>query len=208
VPSNKPDGLVSEKDFKKLAKPYDFKDYKSLIATASIKYGILGHNGIFAHRIVDASHRGLINPTTAIWLLKRLEVNIGSQTLEKASYQVEKLLMDQKSTDWNTKPAEINLPHSQRVRDWLSENTNGYWEIMMDLKAHKFEQKIQEIKNDEWDLIRVSQYAMSSLNGSERASHVMIFTQAIWSLVNKKLISKPLAALQVHRMLRQYLKNR
>ena len=208
VPSSKPDGLPAEKDFKTLAKASSLKEYMNLIATSTINYGILGHNAIFAHRIIEASQRGLINQNTTEWLLNRLKQNIASDIFDDEEYQLDRLLTKQRGTDWETAPSVIELPHSQRVRDWLSDNTNGYWSLMMDLKSKAFEKVIQDIGDDEWDRVRAAQYAMCTINGAERASHVVIFTQALWSLVDKNFLSKPLAALQVHRMLRQYLKGR
>ncbi len=208
TPANKPDGLPAEIDFRHLTKPTNLTAYSNLFATAAVKYGILGHNGIFAHRIAEATRTGLIGSDTTIWLLKRLERNIGSEMLSEDNLKMESLIVERNGTDWDIQPTQIDLPHTERVRDWLSETTNGYWDKMVDLKSHTFERAIQETTNDEWDLIRASQYAMCAINGDERESHVVIFTQGMWSLADMKLISKPLAALQVHRMLRQYLKGK
>ncbi len=208
IPANKPDGLPTEKDFKNLTSPPNLQEHSDLFSTASVHYGMLGHNGIFAHRIAEAARTGLINSQTASWLLSRLERNIGTDVLTKKELTIESLMAKDSGTDWAKAPTQIQVPHGQRVREWLSANTNGYWERMMDLKSDTFEVDIPEIDEDEWNLIRASQYAMCSVNGAERASHVIIFTQAIWSLVDMGLIPRPLAALQCHRMIRQYLKDK
>ena len=208
IPSNKPDGLVADRDFKSLAKPTILKEHSTLFATASVSYGILGHNTIFAHRVAEAARTGLISSETASWLLNKLKQNIGSDAVSETNIEIESLIKKKAGTDWDACPTQIELPHAQRVRDWLSENSNGYWGKMMDLRSSTFESLIPRIAEDEWNLIRASQYAMCALSGEDRASHVIIFTHAIWSLVDMELISRPLAALQGHRMLRQYLKDK
>ena len=79
---------------------------------------------------------------------------------------------------------------------------------MMDLKSGTFEAMIPNIGSEDWDSIRAAQYAMSAINGTAGASHVMIFAQAVWSLADMDLIPSSIATLQVHRLLREYLKGR
>ena len=71
-----------------------------------------------------------------------------------------------------------------------------------------FEEMIPDVPKKDWPVVRAAQYAMSALNGAPRASHVIIFTQSVWSLAEQGLIDNSLAALQVHRMLKQYLEGR
>ena len=73
-------------------------------------------------------------------------------------------------------------------------------------EANKIKLTIENISEEDIPLLRAAQYAISTINGDPRASHVMIFTHAVWSLYDHELISKELALLQVHRMLREYLK--
>ncbi|MGY5874541.1 MAG: hypothetical protein RTU30_02235 [Candidatus Thorarchaeota archaeon] len=207
VPSKKPDGMVAEEDFRKMAKPTDVSKHADLFTTAAVKYGILGHNGIFAHRIVEAASLGMVSSTTVDWLLKRLEKNIGSKTMTKKQLEIGSLLKKTSKMDWDEQPGKVGLPHSKMLRIWLQENASEYYGKMMDLKSATFEESIPNIKKKGWPLVRASQYAMSTINGTSRAAHVIIFTQSIWSLVDMRLISEPVAALQVHRMLRQYLKD-
>ncbi len=208
VPSKKPDGMVAEEDFRKMAKPTDVSEHASLFATAAVEYGMLGHNGIFAHRIAEAASLGLVSSTTVDWLLKHLEKNIGSKTMTKTQLGIVSLLKKPSGMDWDEHPRKVGLPHSKKLRTWLQENAAEYYGKMMDLKSAVFEESIPSIKKKGWPLVRASQYAMSTINGASGASHVIIFTQSIWSLVDMKLVSEPVAALQVHRMLRQYLKDR
>jgi hypothetical protein len=208
IPANKPDGLPSEKDFRKLAKPTNLQEHDGLFASAAVHYGVLGHNIIFAHRIAEAARTGLISSETTNWLLEQLKQNTGSDAHSEDKIDIESLMDENVGTDWDSSPTQIELPHAQRVREWLSVNTNGYWERMTDLKSEVFEVSIPRITDEEWKFIRTSQYAMCSLYGTNTDSHIIIFTQAIWSLVDMGLIPRTLAALQCHRMLRQYLKDK
>lgn len=204
IPEKRPKGFKIDDNLGKMVEPTDFSDYKHLMANAVINYGILGHNGIFAHRIVVAASEGLVDSFTVDWLIKRLEGNIG-EFLSPKQVEVENQL-ERSGTDWDEQPSRIKLMHSKAVRLWLDENFSEYWENMMDLKSKTFEVMISDI--DDWSLIRAAQYVMASLYGQPSAAHIMIFTQGVWALADKNLISKQLATLQIHRMVREYLKGR
>ena len=76
---------------------------------------------------------------------------------------------------------------------------------MVHTKSDEFEKAITELKNEDWSLVRTFQYLMSTLLGKPGSTHVIIFTQSVWNLVDHGLVPRDFAALQIHRMLRKYL---
>ena len=208
VPAKRPDGFVVDDKMNKWATPTSLTKHSELFQNAVIGYGILGHNGIFAQRIADAANRGLIHDKTVIWLLKRLKENIGTKLLKAEQLDVKKLVRKKQGTDWENKPSHIDLPHSEQVREWVTRVLADYWAPMMDWKSSTFEDLIPGLKKKDWPLVRAAQYIMSALNGHPRASHVIIYTHAVWSLTDHDLVPNDIAALQTHRMLRQYLMGR
>jgi hypothetical protein len=208
VPSKQPDDFRVDDQMGKMAQPTSLSKHKNLLATATVEYGILGHNGIFADRIAAAAQMGLVNSDTIDWLLDKLTQNIRTKPLTAKQLSVETLIKRRPGTDWEQLPSGIDLPDSGKVRLWLVKNASDYWDKMMDLKSNVFENVIPDIPKKDWPVVKAAQYAMCALNGAPRASHVIIFTQALWSLAVHKLIDSSVAALQVHRMLKQYLKGR
>jgi hypothetical protein len=208
VPRKQPDGFKVDDQMEKMASPTSLSKHKNLIATSTVEYGILGHNGILAQRIASAAETGLVHSYTVDWLLDRLKQNVKTKPLTTQQLSVDKLMKRKLGTDWDQLPSGIDLPNSGKVRLWLVKNATDYWDRMMELKSNVFEKIIPDISKKDWPVVRAAQYAMSALNGTPRASHVIIFTQAIWSLAEQGLIDNSLAALQVHRMLKQYLKER
>ncbi|MFX0055732.1 MAG: hypothetical protein ACFFAX_07275 [Promethearchaeota archaeon] len=208
VPQKQPDGFRIDDQMDRMAQPTRLSKHKNLIATSIVEYGVLGHNGIFAQRIAAAAETGLVHSYTVDWLLDRLRRNIGTKPLTTQQLSTEKLIKKQSGTNWDQLPSGIDLPNSGKVRLWLVKNATDYWDKMMDLKAGVFEKMIPDISKKDWPIVKSAQYAMSALNGAPTASHVIIFTQAVWSLAEQGLIDNSLAALQVHRMLKQYLKGR
>ncbi|MFW9850597.1 MAG: hypothetical protein ACFFF4_15805 [Candidatus Thorarchaeota archaeon] len=208
VPSKPPEKFYVDDQFKKPVTPTDFTPYLDVIGTAVVDYGILGHNGIFAQRIAYASTEGLIHQKTVEWLLEVLRKNIRRDILKKTQIKSKKLISDRKGTDWDSVPSEIKLPSSEKIRNWLSENYPEKWNAMIELDSSAFENMIPTLKKNDFNQVRAAQYALCSLYGHPNSSHIMIFTQAVWSLVDMGLISHDLAALQVHRMVRAYLKGR
>ncbi|MFW9911589.1 MAG: hypothetical protein ACFFEU_03905 [Candidatus Thorarchaeota archaeon] len=208
VPQKQPDGFKIDDQMDSMAPPTSLSKHKSLIATSIVEYGVLGHNGIFAQRIATAAENGLVHSYTVDWLLDRLQQNIRTKPLTRQKLSIERLMKKKPGTNWDQLPSGIDLPNSGKVRLWLVKNAADYWDRMMDLKADVFEEVIPDISKKDWPIVKAAQYAMSALNGAPRASHVIIFTQAVWSLAEQGLIDTSLAALQVHRMLKQYLKGR
>ena len=204
VPSKRTVGAGLDASVSKYAKPTDIASSKELVAASTIEYGTLGHNGIFAHRITESAANGWVDSETVDWLLKTLERNVSH--IER-NQEVGDLIKERKGTDWRESPTHLRLPDSDNLRTWLVENTE-FWSQMMDAKSSSFEERIPSLSDQDMNLVRAAQYAMASINGNYRASHVVIFSQAIWSLVDHGLIRSDLAALQVHRMLRQYLEGR
>lgn len=208
VPGKRPDGFAAEECFHKMLETIDLSKNANLLVNAVIEYGALGHNGIFAHRIADAARTGLVENKTIDWMLTKLKRNIGDNLLDGEKLNIKRLIKDKSGTNWDKQPSDIGLPHYKDVRNWFSNNLSEYWNAMMDLKSATFEAMIPNIGSDDWESIRAAQYAMSAINGTARVSHVMIFSQAVWSLADMDLVPTSIAALQVHRMLREYLKDR
>jgi hypothetical protein len=180
--------------------------HKTLIASAVVNYGTLGHNAIFAHRIAEGAKYGLVESDIVDWLLSKLTDNTGS-ILKQTELNIEKLIKKKNGTNWSKAPSLLRLPTSAALRNWLEGNTEC-WTEMMNKKASAFEEYLLNARHPNWDHIRAAQYAMATINGLYGASHVTIFTQSVWGLFDHELISEDLAALQVHRMLREYLNGR
>ncbi len=205
VPSRMPEKYTEDIQFKQLAEPTDLKPHSDLIGTALVNYGILGHNAIFAHRIAYAAQKGLIHSKTVDWLLKALRENIGTKVLPSTQLEIKKVITSKRGPDWDSTPSKIELPLSEPTRAWFAENLSEIWSAMIDLKASTFEEMIPKLQKKDWGLIRAAQYAFSALYGRTKSSHIMIFTQAAWNLVDIGLVPEALAALQIHRMVREYL---
>jgi hypothetical protein len=208
VPSKSTYTFSVDTRLNKFADPTNVSKYADILASAVVNYGTLGHNGIFAHRIVDAAQKGVIERKIVDWLIDKLKQNLGGKILTKKNLDVMPLLKSKSGTNWNQIPSILDLPHSENARTWFSEEFSDYWKKMIDPKSSTFEDEIPEISDSNWPLVRTAQYALSSLYGASTASHVMIYTHAIWSLTDYNVISKQLAALQAHRMLREHLKGR
>ena len=208
VPSKAANGFNMDEKIGKYAKPTSLSDEKNLFINAVVKYGILGHNGIFAHRISEAARLGLVNSDTIQWLLKMLRRNIGDEIEDLSSVAVKALIERGLGVDWDKTPTEISLPSSNSVREWLSSEYGQLWNSMIDRKASTFERELLDLGDNDWQSVRALQYGLSAIYGEIEASHPIIFTQAVWNLVDNGLISEPIAALQVHRLLREQLKGR
>ena len=208
IPNKSPYAFSVDTRLNKFANPTDVSMYTDLLASAVINYGTLGHNSIFAHRIVDTAQSGVIEKNIVDWLMGKLKQNLGGKVLTKKDLEFMTLIKSKSGTNWNQIPSVLDLPHSENVRTWLSEEFSDYWKKMIDPKSSTFEDEIPEISNSNWPLVRAAQYALSSLYGDSTDSHVMIYTHAVWSLTDYNAISKELAALQAHRMLREHLKGK
>ncbi len=206
VPNRRPSGFDPEPSYADMASPTSVSQYKELFRRATVNYGILGHNAIFAHRIAIAAKNGTTDSGTIHWLMKELEYNTDGNRLQDANISVETLIDQQNGADWEESPPKILSPHSGPLRTWLNENIGIYWKSMLDRRGDAFERKIPDIGKEEWNLVRAAQYAMASLNGMPNGSHVIIFAHATWNLSDLELIPQELAALQTHRMLRENLK--
>ena len=201
VPSKRTVGAGLDAGISKYAKPTNIADRKDMVESSVAEYGILGHNGIFAHRIAEAAAKGWVDTETVDWLFKVLGRNIGR---DAEPQEASRLMKKAAGREWLQPPPELRLPDSDSLGSWLEENSE-FWTSMFGMKSAAFESLIESSEENDYGMIRASQYALASINGEYQASHPVIFTQAVWSLVDHGLISKDLAALQVHRMLRQYL---
>jgi hypothetical protein len=172
---------------------------------AVVNYGILGHNAIFAQRIADANQRGLVTKEVTRWLVDRLEQNMGGKLASEGELTFDKILKRDVKADWSQKPELIRLPHTKVILEWVTtSDVSEMWKAMTHEKSSEFESRLLEF-DGEWPLVRCCQYIMATLLSEPRASHVIIFTHAAWSLVDYGLIPSDLATLQVHRMLRKHL---
>jgi len=205
VSSKAVDGFSMDEKFGKYAKPTDLSSHQELFLNAVVKYGTLGHNAIFTHRISEAARLGLVNSVTIEWLLKKLERNIETIEKDTAELSIEKLINRDSGSDWLAPPVEISLPNANLVRNWISSDYNELWKAMFDRKSATFEQLIPNLDDDSLSIVRALQYAMAAFSGDMEASHPLIFTQSTWNLVDNSMIPKDIAALQVHRMLRTNL---
>jgi hypothetical protein len=205
VPSKAPDGFTHDDNLSKLVKPTDLTIYRDIFMNSVANYGILGHNTIFAQRIVDANQRGLVTKEMTRWLVNRLEQNIGGKMASEDELVFDKILKRDVEADWRQQPELLRLPHTKDIQDWVTmSDVSEMWNIMTHEKSGEFENRILEF-NSEWPLVRSCQYIMATLLSEPRASHVIIFTHAAWNLVDYGLIPSDLATLQVHRMLRKHL---
>ncbi|MFW9933251.1 MAG: hypothetical protein ACFFDR_11395 [Candidatus Thorarchaeota archaeon] len=208
VPGKRPEKYIEDEQFKQLAKPTNLTGESDLIGSSLVHYGILGHNGIFAHRIAYAAHKGLVHDKTVDWLLRALKKNMGVKVLTKTQLDVKKVMTAKPGTDWECLPSRIDLPHSESTREWFAQNLSDIWDAMTDLQSESFESLIPKLKRKDWGMVRAAQYAFSALYGQPKSSHIIIFTQAAWNLVDMGLVSEALVALQIHRMVREYLKGK
>jgi hypothetical protein len=207
VPSKAEDEFGMDDKIGKFAKPTDLSSNRDLFTNAVVKYGILGHNGIFAHRISEAARLGLVNGDTIQRLLRKLQRNIGAELEPSDTLSLDNLLKMEVGTDWSMLPTEISLPSSKKVSEWFSAEYNDLWSAMFNLKSSAFENMMVDSNDHDWPIIRAMQYAMAAVTGNMEASHPLIFTQAVWGLVDNGLVPEPIAALQVHRLLREQMNN-
>ncbi|MFX1561152.1 MAG: hypothetical protein ACFFBL_11240, partial [Promethearchaeota archaeon] len=205
VPSKSPEGFSQDDNLKNLVKSTDLTVYKNVFRNSIVNYGILGHNAIFAQRIADANQRGLVTKEMVQWLIEKLKQNIGGKMVSDDNLTYEKIMKTESRADWGQQPELIRLPHTKNVQDWIdADDISDMWNTMTHEKSSEFENRLPEY-DGEWSLVRCCQYIMATLLSEPRASHVMIFTHAAWSLVDHGLIPTDLATLQVHRMLRRHL---
>ncbi|MFW9786790.1 MAG: hypothetical protein ACFFE2_13955 [Candidatus Thorarchaeota archaeon] len=205
VPAKSPDGFSQDDNLKSLNKPADLSGYGNVFRNSVVNFGILGHNTIFAQRIVYANQLGLVTKEMTNWLVDKLKRNIGSKLISDDDLSYEKMVKKEVEADWSHQPEMIRLPQSKTIREWITTDDISYlWSIMTHEKSKEFEKRLLEFDSD-WPLVRCFQYIMSVLLSEPRASHVMIFTHAAWNLVDYGLVPNELVALQVHRMLRRHL---
>lgn len=205
VPSKSPDKFLKDDKLSKLVKPTDMTQYRDVFLNSIVNYGILGHNAIFAHRIAESNEQGLLTVDTVNWLVDKLKQNIGGSILPKENLSFESILKKKSHSDWEHPPELLRLPHTKSVEEWLTHESLGLWPKMVHTKSDEFENVITELKDEDWSLVRTLQYLMSTLLGKPGSTHVIIFTQSVWNLVDHCLVPRDSAALQVHRMLRKYL---
>lgn len=205
VPSKSPDGFSQDDSPSNLVKPTDLTAYRNIFMNSVVNYGILGHNTIFAQRIVDANQRCLVTKEMTHWLVDRLEQNIGGKMVSEDEMAFDKILKSDTEADWSQKPELIRLPHTKDIEEWVTTSDfSEMWNVITHEKSSEFESRLLEFDSD-WPLVRCCQYIMATLLSEPRASHVIIFTHAAWSLVDHGLIPSDLATLQIHRMLRKHL---
>ncbi|MBN2230839.1 MAG: hypothetical protein JW779_14725 [Candidatus Thorarchaeota archaeon] len=190
----------------KYARPTDVSAHRELYMNAVVRYGTLGHNAIFAHRISEAARLGLVNAETITWLMEKLTRNIGTELLELEKLNTEFIINQNEGTNWDNIPTEISLPHTKDIQEWISREHEDLWSSMTEQKASSFERIILDSQDRDWSHIRTLQYFLAGGYGNMETSHPSIFTQAVWGLVDNNLIPESLAALQVHRYLREQLK--
>ncbi|MFW9843245.1 MAG: hypothetical protein ACFFEV_01585 [Candidatus Thorarchaeota archaeon] len=204
--SSKPaEGFSMDEKFGKYAKPTDLSPHKELFLSSVVNYGTIGHNAILAHRISEAARLGFVNTATVEWLLKKLQRNIGDNGIDCTDLPANHLIKKTVGKDWLAPPIEISLPSAKKVREWIDSDYGELWSAMVNRKSEIFEKMILEMDRDSQPIVRALQYALSALSGDMEASHPMIFTQSVWGLVDNGLVPENVAALQVHRMLRENL---
>ncbi len=208
IPAKAADGFSMDEKIGKFAKPTNLEEEKNLIINAVVRYGVLGHNAILAQRIVEAGRLGLVNTETIQWLLKMLQRNIGSEIENLNNITLKNLMKKTKGTDWDRTPTEISLPHSNTVREWFASEYSDLWNLMLHRKSEAFENEIGNLEDVDWSIVRTLQYGLSAIYGDMEASHPIIFTQAVWNLSDAGLIPETIAALQIHRYLREQLKGK
>jgi hypothetical protein len=207
VPSKAGDQFGMDEKIGRFAKATNLSQERDLFMNAVVNYGTLGHNAIFAHRISEAARRGLVNEETVLWLLKKLQLNIGVHAENTEELSLEALVGKGGGADWNVAPAEIGLPNAKKVRDWFSTEHSEVWNAMLNPKSSAFEGFLLDTTKQDRSVIRAMQYAFAAISGDVEAPHPLIFTQSVWSLVDNGLIPEHLAALQVHRGLREQMKS-
>ncbi len=205
VPSKPPDGFLRDDKLSKLVKPTDLTQFRDVFLNSVVNFGMLGHNAIFAHRIAESNGQGLLTKDNVEWLVGKLKQNIGSPILPKEEMTLERIIRIQSESNWDQEPVAIRLPQTKSVEEWLSSELSGFWTMMIHAEPDEFEKAITDLNDDDWSLVRTFQYLMSTLLGNPSSTHVIIFTQSVWSLVDRGLVPQDLATLQVHRMLRKYL---
>ena len=205
VPSKPPDGFLRDDKLSKLVKPTDLTQFRDVFLNSVVNFGMLGHNAIFAHRIAESNGQGLLTKDNVEWLVGKLKQNIGSPILPKEEMTLERIIRIQSKSNWDQEPVAIRLPQTKSVEEWLSSELSGFWTMMIHAEPDEFEKAITDLNDDDLSLVRTFQYLMSTLLGNPSSTHVIIFTQSVWSLVDRGLVPQDLATLQVHRMLRKYL---
>ena len=205
VPSKTPDGFLKDDKLSKLVKPNDLTQFRDVFLNSIVNFGILGHNAIFAHRIAESNDQGLLTKDNVEWLVGKLKQNIDSPILPKEKITLDSIIQKKFESDWGQEPVAIRLPQTKSVEEWLSGELSGLWTKMIHEKSDKLEKAITDLNDDDWSLVRTFQYLMSTLLGNPSSTHVIIFTQSVWNLVDRGLVPQDLATLQVHRMLRKYL---
>ena len=205
VSSKAAEGFSMDEKISKFAKPTDLSSHQNLFLNAVVDYGTLGHNAIFAHRISEAARLGLVNTNTVHWLLSKLERNVGTELKESEDLSIDHLIVKTSGTEWISPPIDISLPSAKTVRDWIVSDHSELWSAMSDRHSTAFEKMLTNMDDESWAIVRALQYAMATINGDMEASHPIIFTQAVWGLVDNRLVSESVASLQVHRMLRENL---
>ncbi len=205
VPSKSPDGFLMDDKLSKLAKPTDLSIHRDIFLNSVVNFGILGHNAIFAHRIAESNSQGLLTSDNVGWLLDKLKQNVGSPILPEEKMTLKSVIKKKSASDWDQQPVSVRLPHTNSVEEWLSSESSGLWTRFIHSKSSEFETIITELDENDWPHVRTLQYLMSTLLGNPGSTHVIIFTQSVWNLVDYGLVPQDLAALQVHRMLRKYL---
>jgi hypothetical protein len=208
IPSKVTDEFGMDDKIGKFAKPTDLSSNRDLFMNAVVKYGTLGHNAIFAHRVSEAARLGLVNGETIERLLKNIQRNIGVDLESTENISLDNLVKKLAGTDWSAVPTEMGLPSSKKVREWFSEEHSDLWNSMFSFKSSTFENMIIDSDKQDWSIIRAMQYAMAAITGDMEAPHPIIFTQAVWGLVDNSLVPESLAAFQVHRFLREQLKDK
>jgi hypothetical protein len=208
IPSKVTDEFGMDDKIGKFAKPTDLSSNRDLFMNAVVKYGTLGHNAIFAHRVSEAARLGLVNGETIERLLKNIQRNIGVDLESTENISLDNLVKKLAGTDWSAVPTEMGLPSSKKVREWFSEEHSDLWNSMFSFKSSTFENMIIDSDKQDWPIIRAMQYAMAAITGDMEAPHPIIFTQAVWGLVDNSLVPESLAAFQVHRFLREQLKDK
>ena len=207
VSSKAADGFSMDEKFGKYAKPTDLSSQQEIFLNSVVNYGTIGHNAILAHRISEAARLGFVNANTIDWLLNKLARNIGIDLKTVTELTVEQLIEKNSGQDWLTPPAGISLPTSKKVGEWIAADYNELWNAMINRKSAVFEKMIPELGKDTWTIVRSLQYVLAATKGDIEDAHPLIFTQSVWGLVDNGLIPENIAILQVHRMLRAYLKN-
>jgi hypothetical protein len=205
VPEKSPDEFLKNDKLSNLAKPTDLTQFKDVFSNSIVNFGVLGHNAIFAHRIAESNSQGLLTTDNVEWLVGKLNQNIGSTILPEEEMTFKRIIQKESGSEWDQELVPIRLPETKSIEEWLSSESSGLWTKMIHAKSAEFEKTITDLNDEDWPLVRTFQYLMSTLFGNPGSTHVIIFTQSVWNLVDRGLVPQDLAILQVHRMLRKYL---